>query len=116
MEWMIQIEPLQNGAHRMQTNPGRKIPPLGYAFIPPEMIIPKGAPFVDIEVAEETRYNEVKHYNEETDEETVERIPYTVTVVTSMTAGVVPERPPEPIPEPTTDEILDVLLGVADDE
>lgn len=112
---IIEIKALDNGSHRNQTGGVSQIPE-GYAQIPDDMPIPDTFPFVNIEVAEETRYNEVKHYNEETDEETVERIPYTAMVVTSMTAGVVPERPPEPIPEPTTDEILDVLLGVNEDE
>lgn len=112
---IIEIKALENGGHNNQNANFVKIPE-GYALIPDDMPIPDTFPFVNIEVAEETRYNEVKHYNEETDEETVERIPYTVMVVTSMTAGVVPERPPEPIPEPTTDEILDVLLGVSEDE
>ncbi|MBQ9975836.1 MAG: hypothetical protein IJP16_04935 [Clostridia bacterium] len=99
---IIAIEALPNGAHFNQTSDISKIPK-GYAQIPDDMPIPDTFPFVNIEVAEETRYNEVKHSNEETDEETVERIPYTVVVVTSMTAGVMPE--PAPIPESTGKEL-----------
>lgn len=112
---IIEIEALPNGARRNEEGHLSYIPE-GYAIIPDGMPVPDTFPFVNIEVAEETRYKEVKHYNEETEEESVERIPYTVMVVTSMTEGVVPEKPPKSIPEPTTDEILDVLLGVADDE
>ncbi|MBR5460649.1 MAG: hypothetical protein IKV53_07235 [Clostridia bacterium] len=118
---IIEIKALPNGAHFNQTSDISEIPE-GYAQIPDDMVIPSTFPFVNIKVAEETRYKEVKHYPIEVDEETedeepiIEHIPYTVTVVTSMTEGVVPEPAPEPIPEPTTDEILDVLLGVADDE
>jgi hypothetical protein len=136
---IISIKSQKNGAHSSQSW-GFKPIPEGYAQIPDDMVIPDTFPFVNIEVAEETRYKEIQKikdvvktveipvYDEEgnvistkTKEYTVkeaytEQIPYTVMVVTSMTEGVVPERPPEPIPEPTTDEILDVLLGVADDE
>ena len=112
---IIEIKALDNGSHRNQAGGVSQIPE-GYALIPDDMPIPDTFPFVNIEVAEETRYNEVKLYNEETEGYDIEQIPYTVMVVTSMTAGVVPERPPEPIPEPTTDEILDVLLGVDEDE
>ena len=113
---IIKIEPYENGGHDNLTSDYLTNVPKGYAQIPDDMPIPDTFPFVNIEVAEETRYNEVKHYNEETEETTVERIPYTVMVVTKMTAGVVPEPSPKPIPEPTTAEIIDVLLGVSDDE
>ena len=94
---IIKIAPLKNGAHRkFEMSISSETLPDGYAIIPDDMPIPDTFPFVNIEVSEETRYNEVKHYNEDTGEETVERIPYTVTVVTSMTAGVVPEAKPMP--------------------
>ena len=110
---IIEIKALDNGAHRNQTwNSYDYNIPEGWAEIPDDMPIPDTFPFVNIEVADETRYKEIPHYNEETDETEIERIPYTVMVVTSMTEGVVPEPVPEPIPEPTTDEILDTLLGV----
>ena len=90
--------------------------PEGYAQIPDDMPIPDTFPFVNVEVADDTRYIEKRVYNEETEKYEVEKIPYTVKVVTKMTEGVVP--PPEPIPEgeATTDEIIDALLGVAEDE
>ena len=112
---IIEIKALDNGARRNQTGNFTTIPE-GYALIPDDMTIPDTFPFVNIEVAEETRYNEIPHYNEETEETGIERIPYTVTVVTSMTAGVMPEPVPEVVSEPTADEILDTLLGVNDDE
>ena len=115
MESIIEIKEHSNGVHNAIRGMFTSIPE-GYAIIPNDMAIPDTFPFVNIEVAKETRYNEVKHYNEETEETTVERIPYTVMVVTKMTAGVVPEPSPKPIPEPTTAEIIDVLLGVNDDE
>jgi hypothetical protein len=92
---IIEIKTLENGAHRNQSGNFTAIPE-GYAIIPDDMPIPDTFPFVNIEVAEETRYNEVKHYNEEIEDYEVEKIPYTVTVVTSMTAGIVPEPVPEP--------------------
>ena len=119
---IIKIEPYSNGGHDNLTSDYLTTIPKGYAQIPDDMEIPDTFPYVNIEVAEETRYNEVKHYPIEVDDETedeepiIERIPYTVMVVTKMTAGVVPEPAPEPIPEPTTAEIIDVLLGVSDDE
>jgi hypothetical protein len=113
---IIEIQALENGGHRNQTSDFLTTIPNGWAQIPDDMPIPDTFPFVNIEVAEETRYNEVKHYNEETEEYETEQIPYTVTVVTSMTEGVVPEPVPMPEREPTTDEILDTLLGVNEDE
>ena len=104
---IIEIEALPNGAHRNEEGGFNTIPE-GYAQIPDEMPIPDTFPFVNIEVAEETRYNEVKHYPIEVDEETedeepiIELIPYTVMVVTSMTDGVVPEA--KPMPEINIDE------------
>lgn len=113
---IIEIQALSNGAHRNQKSDSITTIPKGYAQIPDDMPIPDTFPFVNIEVAEETRYKEVPRYNEETDETETERVPYTIMVVTSMTAGVMPEPVPKPIPEPTTDEIIDALLGVNDDE
>ena len=113
---IIEIQALSNGAHRNQKSDSITTIPKGYAQIPDDMPIPDTFPFVNIEVAKETRYKEVPRYNEETDETETERVPYAVMVVTSMTAGVMPEPVPEPVPEPTTDEIIDALLGVNDDE
>ena len=72
--FIIEIEPLDNGAHRNQSGTFRAIPD-GWAEIPSSIEIPDTFPFVDIEVENG--------------------------VVTSMTAGVVPEPEPEPTPEPT---------------
>lgn len=97
---IIEMKALDNGAHRNQTwNSHDYDIPKGYAQIPDDMSIPDTFPFVNIEVGEETRYNEIPHYNEETEETEVERVPYTVMVVTSMTAGVMPEPAPEPVPD-----------------
>jgi hypothetical protein len=56
---IIEIKALENGAHRNQTGNFKTIPD-GYAVIPDDMTIPSTFPFVNIEVAEETRYKEVK--------------------------------------------------------
>ena len=56
---IIEIKALDNGAHRNQTGNFKTVPE-GYAIIPDDMAIPSTFPFVNIEVAEETRYNEVK--------------------------------------------------------
>ena len=89
---MIEINALENGAHRNQTYHGYL--PDGWAVIPPEMEMPDTFPFVDIEV-------------EEIDG---------VMTVTGMTAGVLPAPDDEPAPmperEPTAEEILNTILGV----
>ena len=82
---IIEIAALENGAHRNQTGTFRTIPD-GWAEVPSSIEIPDAFPFVDIEVENG--------------------------VVTSMTAGVVPEPEPEPEPEPTDTEVLNALLGV----
>lgn len=75
---IIEIAPLENGAHRNQTIENgfyfRKLP-AGWAVIPADMNTPN-FPFGDVEVAEIDG----------------------VMTVTSWTPGVMPE--PEPIPEP----------------
>ena len=71
---IIEIAALENGAHRNQTGTFRTIPD-GWAVVPDGMEIPDTFPFVNIEAEDG--------------------------VVTSMTAGVVPEPEPEPTPEPT---------------
>lgn len=108
---IIEILPLENGAHRNQTGNLDKVPE-GYAQIPEDMTIPDTFPFVDIEVTEETRYNEVARYNEETGETVIEQVPYTVPVVSKMTAGVMPDPVPLPEPRPSTDDVINILLGV----
>ena len=71
---IIEITAQSNGAHRNQTGTFRTIAE-GWAEVPSSITIPDTFPFVDIEVEDG--------------------------VVTSMTAGVVPEPEPEPTPEPT---------------
>ena len=116
---IIEIKALSNGAHRNQTGNFSEIP-FGWAQIPDDMPIPDTFPFVNIEVADETRYKEIPHYNDATGETEIERVPYTVTVVTSMTAGVMPEPTPIPEPEPsakelTVDDMAEAILeGVND--
>lgn len=65
---IIEIAPLNNGAHRNQTC-NISTAPSGWAVIPNDMTIPDTFPFVDITVRDG--------------------------VVTSMTAGVVPEVEPD---------------------
>ena len=79
---IIEIEALENGAHRNQTGTFRTIPD-GWAEVPSSIEIPDTFPFVNL---------------------TVEN-----GVVTSMTAGVMPEPEPEPTPEPTIDERVTAL-------
>ena len=63
---IIEIQPLENGAHRNQTTTSTAIP-TGWAEIPADVAIPETFPFVDIQVEGNK--------------------------VVSMTAGVVPEPP-----------------------
>ena len=76
---IVEIQALDNGAHRNQTTTSTTIP-TGWAEIPADVAIPETFPFVDL-VVEGQR-------------------------VVSMTAGVVPEPEPEPEPEPTETEQL----------
>ena len=76
---IVEIQALDNGAHRNQTTTSTTIP-TGWAEIPADMAIPETFPFVDL-VAEGNK-------------------------VVSMTAGAVPEPEPEPQPEPTETEQL----------
>ena len=71
---IIEIAALENGAHRNQTGAFAVIPD-GWAAIPVDMAIPETFPFVEV-TAEGG-------------------------VVTSLTAGTVPEPEPAPTPEPT---------------
>lgn len=76
---IIEIQPLENGAHRNQKPSGDlHTIPEGWAEVPPGISVPDTFPFVDIEVDGQT--------------------------VTSMTAGTVPEPEPEPEPEPTLED------------
>ena len=85
---IVEIAPLSNGAHRNDRRDSFKTIPEGWAVVPEGMEIPGTFPFVNIEAEDG--------------------------VVTSMTAGVVPEPEPEPEPEPTDTEVLNTLLGVTE--
>ena len=87
---IIEIAALENGAHRNDRRDSFKAIPDGWAVVPEGMEIPDTFPFVNL-TAEDG-------------------------VVTSMTAGVVPEPEPEPEPEPTDTEVLNTLLGVTANE
>lgn len=80
---IVEIAPLSNGAHRNDRRDSFKTIPEGWAVVPEGMEIPGTFPFVNIEAEDG--------------------------VVTSMTAGVVPEPEPEPEPEPTIDERVTAL-------
>ena len=67
---IIEIQPLENGAHRNQM--GGNVCPEGWAIIPESIEIPDTFPFVSIEVEDE--------------------------IVTNMMSGIMPE-PEEPIKE-----------------
>lgn len=86
---IIEIAPLDNGAHNNQ-NGGISTIPTGWAVIPEDMIIPETYPFVDIEVDGQT--------------------------VIKMTAGVMPD--PEPVEEVQTieDQITDIQEVLLDHE
>ena len=93
---IIEITALDNGAHRNQ-NGGLSVVPEGWAVIPDSMTIPDTFPFVNITVKDG--------------------------VVTSMTAGTMPDPEPEVEPAPSqldmieaqvtyTAMMTDTLLGV----
>ena len=93
---IIEISALDNGAHRNQ-NGGLSVVPEGWAVIPDDMTIPETFPFVNITAKDG--------------------------VVTSMTAGTMPEPEPEVEPAPSqldmieaqvtyTAMMTDTLLGV----
>ena len=92
---IIEIAPMDNGAHRNQ-NGGLSVVPSGWAVIPDSMTIPATFPFVNITVKDG--------------------------VVTTMTAGIMPDpEPVEPVPSQLdmieaqvtyTAMMTDTLLGV----
>lgn len=87
---IIEIAPLDNGAHRNQ-NGGLSVVPSGWAVIPDNLEC-ENFPFGEVEVAE---------------------INGTMTV-TKWTPGEMPEPEPMPEAEPTADELMDILLGVSE--
>ena len=83
---IIEIAPLDNGAHRNQ-NGGLSVVPSGWAAIPADMEC-KNFPFGDVEVAEING----------------------VMTVTKWTAGVMPDPEPAPDPEPTQLDIIEAQV------
>ena len=84
---IIEIEPLENGAHRNQFSNSDVEVPAGWAITPDEMEIPETFPFVTVKARQG--------------------------VVTKLTAGTMP--PPEPVePEPSAEAILNAMLGVTE--
>lgn len=83
---IIEIEALENGAHRNQELLGMDYPeiPEGWAVIPEDMVIPETYPFVHIEAENG--------------------------VVTAMTAGELPAPATETVPEPTEQERLEAQV------
>ncbi len=79
---IIEIAPLDNGAHRNQSG-GLSTAPEGWAVIPDDMEVPETFPFVDIEVKDG--------------------------IVVKMTAGTMPEPEPQPEPGPTDQERIEAL-------
>ena len=94
---IVQIEPLENGAHRNQTSDNLSVIPNGWAVIPEDMVT-ENFPFGDL---------------------TAEEINGVMTV-TSWAPGVIPEPDPEPVLDvennPSASELIDILLGVNADE
>lgn len=90
---IIELQALDNGAHRNQTTTSTTIP-TGWAEIPADVSIPETFPFVDLAVEGQR--------------------------VVSMTAVVVPDPEPQPDPEPTETEqlradvdFLSAMMGVS---
>ena len=87
--YMIEIEALDNGAHRNQTYSG--FLPDGWALIP-DNLETENFPFGEVTV-----------------KELDERM-----VVATWAPLPMPEPEPEPEPEPTADDVLNALLGVTE--
>ena len=87
---LIEIESLENGAHRNQTSSHVFQPPDGWAVIPDGMLL-ENFPFGEVEA-------------EEIDG---------VMTVTSWTPGVMPEPEPEPEPVPTQEAVTFEALAAA---
>ena len=87
---IIEIAPLDNGAHRNQSG-GVSVVPEGWAVIPADLET-ENFPFGDITV------------------EDVNGVP----TVTSWSPLPMPEPEPMPETEPTADELMDILLGVSE--
>ena len=86
---IIEIAPLDNGAHRNQSG-DLFVVPEGWAVVPADMVC-ENFPFGEVEV---------------------EEINGAMTV-TKWTPGEMPAPEPIPEPEPTTEDILNAMLGVS---
>ena len=83
---IVEIAPLENGAHRNLTSDMLDTIPEGWAAVLPYVEIPESFPFVDLNVDGNT--------------------------VTAMTAREVPQPEPES-EEEGVDGLIDILLGVS---
>lgn len=82
---IIEIETLENGAHRNQEVDGTIEVPVGWAVIHPDIEIPESFPFVDLYIVDGT--------------------------VISMTPKEVPPTPPDP-PEPEDDVWSEIAAAI----
>jgi hypothetical protein len=92
---LVQIEKLENGAHRNQTIDSLTAIPEGWAVVPDD-IVTDNFPFGDLST------------------EKVDGL----MMVTSWTPGIIPEPEPEPEPivrEPSANELINIMLGVEDE-
>ena len=90
--WIVKLASNPNGSHDDHCGDHITKPPVGWAMIPEGMHIPETFPFVDIEA------------------ENVATGAETIAVVTSMTAGVMPEPNPEEEQQPTQLDILEAQV------
>lgn len=86
---IIEIEPLDNGAHRNQTSDQPVPMPDGWAIVPDEMLPLENFPFGEATV------------------QNVDGVP----TVTGWTPLPIPEPEPEPEPAPTMEDIVKTMLG-----
>lgn len=102
---IIEIQALDNGAHRNQTIFGDLSVPAGWAVVPADMERPTSWPFVDIAGVEDKVYTKTVTYLRDkfeptedgqtfhTVEEITEEKEYTIPTVTGMTEREKPEKP-----------------------
>ena len=109
---IIEIQALDNGAHRNQTINGTISVPAGWAVVPEDMEKPASWPFVDIVGVEDKVYTKTVTYLRDkfeptedgqtvhTVEEVTEEVPYTVLTVTAMTEREKPAKEEAETPTP----------------
>ena len=123
--WIVNLEANPNGSHNDHRADHIVSVPEGWAMIPDDFIVPDTFPFVSIESQDVIFYRDVEvekevtktRYTDNVDdngnvmteeytetEVVIEKRPYKVHAVTSMTDGIVPEPGPEPGNVPTIDE------------